>query len=96
MIAKVLAGLLAAALATGVGVYVAFAGGVTGSAESASTESLPVSEGACCMKAMQASCCAKSEQSAANCAKSDALAACAGTASFAVTATAPTLGCCDE
>lgn len=86
MIAKVLAGLLAAALATGIGVYVAFVGGSTGNAESASSESLPVSEGCCCMKAMQESMCAKT----------DALAACAGATSLGITATPPTLGCCDE
>jgi hypothetical protein len=89
MIAKVLAGLLAAVLATGIGVSVAFLGGSDSNAESASTESLPVSEGCCCLKAMQASTCPKTD--------TDALAACAGGTSLAAhPAAPPKLGCCDE
>jgi hypothetical protein len=89
MIAKVLAGLLAAVLATGIGVSVAFLGGNSESAAgSAPSESLPVSEGCCCLKAVQASTCPKTD--------TDALAACAGGTSLGVTAAPPKLGCCDE
>ena len=86
MVAKVLAGLLAAVAVTVVGVYAAL-----GTSGDVATGSLPVSEGGCCAaKAQAASCCSLS--ASACCAHegepaiTESVAACAGGAVLAVAA----------
>jgi hypothetical protein len=98
MTAKILAGLLAAILVAGVGVYVAFSDGSTD--EKPTCRGLAVSEGACPAQKAKLACCEDDgcpyQAEAATCSR-DAVAACAGSAALA---TSPKIcakvGCCDD
>jgi hypothetical protein len=93
MTAKILAGLVAAVLVTGAGVFVAFSGGTAD--EKPACGSLPVSEGACCALKAKSSCCDSGGSAA--CGSMDALAACAGSAALGTSPKGCTkLGCCDD
>ena len=94
--AKILAGLVAALLVTGVGVYVASSG--DSGAGRTGDETLPVSEGACCTLKMKLACtgadvCPAQTESTG---PSDALAACTGSAAMAVSPKACPAVCCAE
>lgn len=98
MVAKLLAGVVAALLVTGAGVYVAFSGD---SPREAGSETLTVSEGSCCAKQARLACEATESGCPAECAgqtcSSDALAACTGPAVLAVsTKTSGKGSCCQE
>lgn len=100
MAAKILAGVVAALLVTGAGVYVAFSGGTT---RDVGSETLTVSEGSCCaLKAQLAreaatSACTFQAECADRACSSDALGACTGSAALAVPPTpAGKIACCAD
>jgi hypothetical protein len=98
MVAKILAGVTAALLVTGAGVYVAFSGD---SARDTETATQTVSEGACCALKAQLACDAAQSECPAACAgqtcSPDALAACTGPAVLAVSAKTSGPGsCCQD
>lgn len=98
MVAKILAGVVAALLVTGAGVYVAFSGD---SARDTGSETQTVSEGSCCALKAQLACDAAQSECLAVCAgqtcSPDALAACTGSAVLAVSAKTSGQGsCCQE
>jgi hypothetical protein len=98
MVAKILAGVTAALLVTGAGVYVAFSGD---SARDAGSEALTVSEGSCCALKAQLACETTETACPAACAgqtcSPDALAACTGPAVLAASTRTPGQGsCCQE
>src|SRR5688572_20962681 len=89
MAAKILAGVVAALLVTGAGVYVAFSGDA---AQGTGSETQTVSEGSCCALKSQLACgatpsaCPDHAECAGQTCSSDALAACTGSAVLAVSA----------
>jgi hypothetical protein len=100
MAAKILAGVVAALLVTGAGVFVAFSGDA---ARDTGRETQTVSEGSCCAlkaqlacEAVQSACPHQAECAGQNC-SSDALAACTGSAVLAVSAKpAGKASCCAD
>ena len=97
MVAKILAGVVAALLVTGAGVYVAFSGD---SPRDTGSETLTVSEGSCCALKAQLACeaaCPLQAECAGQTCSSDALAACTGPAVLAVSTKTSGKGtCCQE
>ena len=96
MVAKILAGVVAALLVTGAGVYVAFSGGAPRDAVG-ETQTVSVSEGSCCALKAQLACETINPACAGQTCTPDALAACTGSA---VLAASPMTGapgsCCQE
>jgi hypothetical protein len=108
MATKLLAGVVAALLATGAGVYVAFSGYTT---TETAAGNLPVSEGSCCAAKAKPACCDATESEADGCdgcplqaeacrtaCTPDALAACTGSAALAAPPqkACPKAGCCGD
>ncbi len=100
MVAKILAGVVAALLVTGTGVYVAFSGD---SVRDTGSETQTVSEGSCCALKAQLACettesaCSHQAECAGQTCSPDALAACTGSAVLAVSAKTSGKGsCCQE
>ena len=98
MAAKILAGVVAALLVTGAGVYVAFSGDAARDTDSATQT---VSEGSCCAAKAQLACtaaqdgCPLQAECAGQTCSPDALAACTGSAVLAVSTTpAKKVGSC--
>jgi hypothetical protein len=99
MVAKILAGVVAALLVTGAGVYVAFSGD---SSRDTGSETQTVSEGSCCALKARLACetesaCPHQAECAGQGCSPDALAACTGSAVLAVSTKSPSVGaCCQE
>jgi hypothetical protein len=98
MVAKILAGVTAALLVTGAGVYVAFSGD---SARDTETVTQTVSEGSCCAMKARLACevgsCPLQAECAGQTSSPDALAACTGSAALAVSTKSADHGsCCHE
>ena len=102
MAAKILAGVVAALVVSGIGVYVAFSG--ASADQAGATDTLPVSEGSCCVqKTSRAISCTDSAEcplAAGQGCPAEALAACTG--AMAIGAPAKTgkaqmaIGCCTD
>lgn len=96
MVAKVLAGVVAALLVTGAGVYVAFSGDSVRDAVG-ETQTVSVSEGSCCALKAQLACETINPECTGQTCTPDALAACTGSAVLAVSAKTSEKGsCCQE
>lgn len=94
MAAKILAGVVAALLVTGAGVYVAFSGDT---ARDVGSQTLTVSEGSCCALKAQLACEAARSACPNQACSSDALGACTGSAALAVSPTpAGKIACCAD
>ncbi|HVK16213.1 MAG TPA: hypothetical protein VM533_04635 [Fimbriiglobus sp.] len=93
MAMKILAGLAAALLVTGAGVYVAFSGDAP---RESGSETLTVSEGSCCAAKARLACEAAESDCPGRTCSPDVLAACTGPAVLAASAGTPVISCCQE